>query len=150
MEHDISKPDAPLFLFYAFHLLHTPLQVPSSYLELIDKLVAADGGHSIESKNRRLLAAMVLYMDDAVGTLVKALKDRDMWKDTLFIFAADNGGAIYEPGSGNNHPHKGGKYTDWEGGVRTNSFLSGGFVPVSKRGSSFEGVVSIADWYGTL
>ena len=32
------------------------------------------------------------------------------------VFVGDNGGAIYKPGSGNNHPLKGGKYSDWEGG----------------------------------
>ena len=45
--------------------------------------------------------------------------------------------------------HKG-KYNDWEGGVRTAAFLSGGAVPAAKRGTSYAGVISIADWYGTF
>ena len=41
--HDLTKEDEPLFLFYAFHLLHTPLQIPEAYLHRIDELVAAKG-----------------------------------------------------------------------------------------------------------
>ncbi|CAE7184742.1 ARSB, partial [Symbiodinium pilosum] len=118
-EHDRHQP---LFLFYSFHLLHTPLQIPESYL----------------------------YMDTMVGNLIAALKERQMYQDTLIVFTADNGGPVYEPGSANNWPLKGGKYSDWEGGVRTNAFVSGGFVPWARRGTKFSGVISIADWYATL
>ena len=36
------------------------------------------------------------------------------------------------------------------GGIRTNAFVSGGFVPVERRGKNFEGIINVADWYGTL
>ena len=58
---------------------------------------------------------MVRYMDDAVGEFIGALQRKQMWAQTLFAFAADNGGPIYEPGAANNHPLKGGKFSDWEG-----------------------------------
>ena len=60
-EHDRHKP---LFLFYSFHLLHTPLQIPESYLHEIDSLVARSGvPHSIPwTQNRRLYAAMTLCL----------------------------------------------------------------------------------------
>jgi len=148
--HDTSKEDSPLFLFYSFHLLHTPLQVPPFYLAQIDELVKAKGGKPFDSANRRLYAAMAAYMDEAIGEMVKALQAKQMWDDTLLIFTSDNGGPIYSPGSSNNHPLKGGKYSDWEGGIRTNTFVSGGFVPKEKRGAKHEGIVSVADWYGTL
>lgn len=148
--HDTSKVESPLFLFYSFHLVHTPLQVPNAWLEKIDYLAKKNGGGVFSSKNRRLYAAMVLYMDYAIGEAVRALKEKGMYEDTLIVFTSDNGGPIYEPGAANNHPLKGGKYADWEGGVRTNAFVSGGFVPKARRGSKFEGVVSIADWYGTF
>ena len=31
------------------------------------------------------------------------------------------------------HALAGGKYTDWEGGVRTNAWVSGGFVPENRQ-----------------
>lgn len=148
--HDVSKVDEPLFLFYSFHLIHTPLQVPKWWLDKIDQLVEEAGGKPFTSSNRRLYAAMVLYMDAAVGEIVQALKDRGMYDDTLIVFTADNGGPIYEPGAANNHPLLGGKYSDFEGGVRTNAFVSGGFIPKHRRGSKFEGVINVADWYGTF
>ena len=49
----------------------------------------------------------------------------DMYDNTLIIFTTDNGGPIYEPGAASNHPLRGSKYNDWEGGVRTNAFVSG-------------------------
>jgi len=89
-------------------------------------------------------------MDEAIGEVVNAIKAKGMWDNTLVVFSSDNGGPVYEPGSANNHPLKGGKYSDWEGGVRVNAWVSGGFVPKAKRGSTYSGVMSIADWYGTF
>lgn len=146
-QHDTSTP---LFLFFAPHLMHTPLQVPDSYLKKVDKMVADAGAQPFDSTNRRLYAAMVLYLDYTIGEVVKAMKTKGMWDNTLVIFTSDNGGPIYEPGAANNHPLKGGKYSDWEGGIRTNAFVSGGFVPAARRGSVHSGVISIADWYGTV
>jgi len=145
--HDAS---VPLFLFYSFHLIHSPLQVPLSYQERIKDMVRLRGGEPFSSRNRMLYAAMVLYLDDVVGELTQELKTKQMWSNTLIVFTSDNGGPIYEPGSGNNHPLKGGKYSDWEGGVRTNAFLSGGYIPERLRNTQNEHIISIADWYATL
>eukprot|EP00913_Durusdinium_trenchii_P009833 g9232.t1 len=151
-EHDLTDQDSPLFLFYAFHLLHTPLQLPNSYLEEIDKLANASGQQQLPwTQNRRLYAGMTLYLDTMIGRVIKELQRRQdgsgtMYDNTLIVFTADNGGPVYEPGSANNNPLKGGKYSDWEGAVRTNAFVSGGFVPPHRRGKKFRGVMSIADW----
>lgn len=142
-------PSSPLFLFFSTHLLHTPLQVPQSYLLRVDNFVKEKGWH-FDSSNRRLYAAMTLYLDDTIGAVVQEMKDQGMWDNTLVIFTSDNGGPIYEPGSANNYPLKGGKYSDWEGGIRTNAFVSGGFIPPARRGTTHTGVVSIADWYGLV
>ena len=74
-KHDVSSP---LFLFYSFHLLHTPLQVPKAWLHKIDDLVKAAGGEPIDDENRRLYAAMTFYMDSAIGEAVAALKKKEM------------------------------------------------------------------------
>merc|ERR1712224_794371 len=102
--------------------------------------------------SRKLYAAMVYYLDEAIGLFVEALKNRgnNMYENTLIVFISDNGGPVYVPGAANNFPLRGGKYGDFEGGVRGNAFVSGGYVPESARGSTFNGVVSIADWYTTF
>ena len=62
----------------------------------------------------------------------------------LIVFTSDNGGWISKNGTagGNNFPLTGGKYNNFEGGIRMNSFVSGGFVPVVRRGTKFEGLVT--------
>jgi arylsulfatase I/J len=103
-----------------------------------------------------------------------------MWDNTLMILTADNGGFVKDPlgtcnvtdasspGAGpssdighgtacangeagaNNWPLRGGKYSNWEGGIRANAFMSGGFLPKGVRGTRQDGVMHIADWYRTL
>ena len=76
-------------------------------------------------------------MDDIVGDLVEALKQKGMW-DVLFVASSDNGGPISSDKGANNYPLKGGKATDWQGGVRVNAFVSGGYLPENICGKSTE------------
>jgi arylsulfatase B len=101
--HDSTK--GPLFLFHSFHLIHTPLQVPEDVLSLFG---------FIDYMNRRKYAAMVYYMDRTVGRLIDGLKAKGMYEDSLVLFFSDNGGPVYNPGSANNWPLRGGKYADFE------------------------------------
>ena len=61
-------------------------------------------------------------MDENIGKIVDLLKSRKMWKDTLLVFHSDNGGEIMIEGvcGGNNWPLRGGKFSNWEGGIRVN------------------------------
>lgn len=45
---------------------------------------------------------------------------------------------------------RGGKYCHWEGGIRANAFVSGGFVPTAQRGTKSQAVMHVADWYATF
>jgi len=47
-------------------------------------------------------------------------------------------------------PLRGGKLSDWEGGIRVNAFVSGGFVPPAMRGQELDHYIHIADWYSTI
>ncbi|MHC4516492.1 MAG: sulfatase-like hydrolase/transferase [Planctomycetota bacterium] len=62
-EHDKTKP---LFLYVPFNAPHTPLQAPQSYI---------DRYASMPNERRRTFAAMVSCMDDAIGRIVKSLKE---------------------------------------------------------------------------
>jgi arylsulfatase A-like enzyme len=59
----------------------------------------------------------------------------------------DNGGWVSTPKlGGNNWPLRGGKVTDFEGGVRTNAFVAGGLIPDALRNSSTSKYVHVTDW----
>ena len=82
--HDTSTP---LFLYYAPHIVHAPYEVPDRYLEKFS---------FIDDKSRQVYAAMVKYLDDVVGNLTTALKQRGLWDNLLFITSSDNGGPIFQ------------------------------------------------------
>ena len=86
-------------------------------------------------------------MSESVGNLTAVLKEEGLWDNTLIWFMSDNGGPL---GSANNYPLRGGKVSDWEGGVRVNAFLSGGALPPSVRGQRTEGYGHAADVWATL
>lgn len=144
---DRHNPEEPLFLFHSFHLIHTPLEVPQAW-ELKFSF--------LNNTYQRKYAAMAAYMDDVMGKIVRKLEDKGMWRNTLMVVSSDNGGPTYNlpggigPGAANNLPLKGGKLSDWEGGVRVNAFVSGGAVPISKRGSKLKDLVHMSDWYTTF
>ena len=99
--HDSSTP---LFLYYAPHIVHAPYQVPDNYLEKFS---------FIDDKDRQIYAAMVKYLDDVVGNLTTALKQRGLWDKLLFITSSDNGGPIFQ--AANNFPLRGAKYSNFQG-----------------------------------
>lgn len=143
-EHD--PEENPLFLFHASHLVHSPLQIPNVWLQNFTFM-------DINGKSdhyRRQYAAMVQYMDAQVEQLVQALKAKDMWEDTVFIFMSDNGGPVYASAAANNYPLRGSKLADFEGGIRVNAFVSGGFLPEKIRGTKTEELGHVSDWYKTL
>mmetsp|Transcript_22600 Transcript_22600/g.44013 ORF Transcript_22600/g.44013 Transcript_22600/m.44013 type:complete len:550 (-) Transcript_22600:210-1859(-) len=136
-------PSEPLFLFWAPHIVHTPLQVPKSHLDRFQ--------HVADWRRRRYLA-MVNYLDEAIGQVVDLLKSRHMYNDTLIAFSSDNGGPVYQNGTSgaNNYPLRGGKASNWEGGVRVNAWASGGLIPESMRSRSLSGLSTAWDWWATF
>jgi arylsulfatase A-like enzyme len=58
--------------------------------------------------------AAVTCMDDAIGRVLKTVRDLGQEQQTLVVFMSDNGGS----GNGGNAPLSGGKGSLWEGGLR--------------------------------
>ena len=138
----------PLFLVWAPHAVHTPLQVPHAYVERFAFMAPTDKpGHE-----RQLYAATAAFIDDAFANVSAAYTRRGMDSQLLIVMSADNGGPVYYGGFGgaNNFPLRGGKLSNFEGGIRVNSFVSGGFLPAVVRGTRYGGLVALWDWYATF
>jgi len=131
----------PLFLYYAPHIVHTPLEVPDRYVNMFS---------FIDDHDRQYYHAMTKYLDDFIGELTSTLKDKGLWDNLLWVTSSDNGGPIYPGGGANNYPLKGGKKSDWQGGIRVNGFVSGGYLPEKMRSQKTDGYIHIADWYATF
>lgn len=133
-ERDKAKP---LFLYVPFNGVHSPHQVPDRYLDLYPQLKG----------NRKIYAAMITALDDAVGTITKAVENENLTEKTLIVFSSDNGGP--NPGKlSDNGVLRAGKGSVYEGGVRVAAFAT--WPGKIKPGSSIQSPIHITDWYPTL
>jgi arylsulfatase A-like enzyme len=133
-----EKPaDKPLFLYVPFNAVHAPHQVPEEYKRPFTKLNGV----------RRTYAGMVAAMDEAMGQILAALKEKGILDNTLIIFSTDNGGPA--PGKvTSNFPLRAGKGTIYEGGVRVCAAVCWpGHIP---SGKVINEPLHIVDWFPTL
>ena len=63
-EHNSSKP---LFLYMAFENVHDPIQAPEKYLNKYS---------FIKDRDRRTYAAMMDVVDEAIGNITKAFREK--------------------------------------------------------------------------
>ncbi|WP_020571006.1 sulfatase family protein [Neolewinella persica] len=103
--------DRPLFMYYcsqAVHLPHTPPMV-------LD-------GEAVRGTTPSYHLDMVKELDLQVGLILKALAEKGIANETLFIFTSDNGGLLRGESikAGHNSPaiYRGGKNQSFEGGHR--------------------------------
>eukprot|EP00756_Hemistasia_phaeocysticola_P054128 Hpha_TRINITY_DN30070_c0_g1::TRINITY_DN30070_c0_g1_i1::g.21442::m.21442/K12375/ARSI_J; arylsulfatase I/J len=128
----------PLFLFWATHGIHGPLECPDATL---DKFVDV-----VPYKQRRMYAALTNHIDTLIGNAVSALHSAKLYDETLIVLSSDNGG----DSSANNWPLRGAKFSNWEGGIHVPAFVSGGAVPESRRGTQWTGIAALWDIYATF
>lgn len=128
---------APMFLYVSFNAPHTPLQAPEAYLSRNAR---------IEDPYRRTYAAMVTALDDGVGRIVSALEAEGIARNTLLIWASDNGAGRNVGGS--NLPLRGGKGNAFEGGIRVPAVIR--WPGVLPEGERFNQMVTALDWFPTL
>jgi arylsulfatase A-like enzyme len=105
--------DKPWLLYLPFNAQHAPLEAPKKYLDRFP---------SITDPKRKMFAAMMSAMDDAVGTVLAKVKAIGQEQNTIVFFIADNGGPTQSTTS-NNGTLRGYKMTTFEGGPRVPFFV---------------------------
>ncbi|MEY2751255.1 MAG: hypothetical protein RLZZ550_1226 [Verrucomicrobiota bacterium] len=103
--------DKPFLLYLAFDNPHIPLAAPA-------QAIAANA-----QSFHPTYAALVESLDVAVGRVLKALDDQGLAKNTVVVFASDNGGVhvseLRETPPTHNGTARAGKGFLYEGGIRT-------------------------------
>ena len=100
--------ERPWFTYLAFNAVHGPLEATEKYLQRF---------RHVTDPRRRTYCAMESAMDDAIGSVLGALREHRIEENTLIFFFSDNGGPT--PGNtSSNGPLRGYKAQTWEGGVR--------------------------------
>jgi arylsulfatase A-like enzyme len=103
-----KNKDKPKFLYLPFNAQHAPLQAPQKYL---------DRFKNIQDETRRTFAACMSAMDDAIGRVIKKIRDQGQEDNTMYFFIGDNGGPTQQTTSANGGLN-GFKMTTYEGGPR--------------------------------
>jgi len=152
--------NTPLYAYLAFQNAHDPYeQAPAGLVAGYDERMDV---------NRRNFSAIVEDLDMAVGKIVGTLQSHGLWNNTILFFTSDNGGELPFAdqskcgtgclttgccgGAGNNHPLRGGKFTLFEGGIRSRAFISGrsAMLPNNRRGTTWAGMGHVSDLFATI
>ncbi len=128
----------PFFMYMSFNAVHGPLHTTPEDLAEAKKL-------GLTGK-RAKLAGMNIALDRACGTIIDKLKALGLEKNTLVVFANDNGGPDGTHTS--NYPLSGCKSNHLEGGIRVPCVMKlPGVIPAK---STFDASVSMLDMLPTF
>lgn len=103
------QKDQPFLLYLPYSAVHTPLQAHIEDVENHHK--------NTHDPARKILLAMIDYLDAGVGKVLAALEEKGIYENTLIIFLSDNGGSVIATHA-ENTPLNGEKLQFLEGGIR--------------------------------
>lgn len=133
-----AQPEGkPLFLYVPFNAVHGPFQVPEKYRATYKNL----------PPKRQTMAAMLSVVDESIGHVLAALREKKMEDNTLIVFSSDNGGVNPNQYT-SNKPLRAGKGTIYEGGIRSSAFAV--FPGKIAAGKKVATPVHVSDWYPTM
>jgi len=155
-----KNKDNQFFAYLSFYAVHGGIQTTkekwTKYRNKAEKMGIHEEGFEMERvlparkyQDNPVYAGLIEHVDDAIGTVMKTLKDLNLDKNTIVVFTSDNGGVT----SGDNYSTnqlslRGGKGYQWEGGTRIPYFIH---VPwLKQNGSKIDVPVSGTDLYPTL
>jgi len=111
----LDKVDKPFFLHYTPYAVHTPIDKVDS---LMSKYINKPPYKGQKNPN---YATMIDNLDRNIGDLIKKLKEKNIFDNSLIIFTSDNGG--YYGKITMQKPLRAGKGSYYEGGIRVPFFF---------------------------
>jgi arylsulfatase A-like enzyme len=117
-----ASSSQPFFLYLAYNAPHYPMHAPREYVDRFQHLPL----------ERRIYAAMIAAVDDGIGEIRALLRERNLDRDTIIVFAGDNG-ATTEPRAGlngqpatagHNRGFRGFKFSLFDGGTHVPALLT--------------------------
>lgn len=136
-----QNKEKPFFIYFALNTPHYPYQGSPEWLEHYKDLPYP----------RNLYAAFLSTTDDRIGNLLKKVADAGLRDDTIIIFQSDHGASQEvraHNGGGSAGPHRGGKFSLYEGGIRVPAIISWpGKLPQNEARKQ---VATGCDWYPTV
>jgi arylsulfatase A-like enzyme len=131
----------PFFIYFALNTPHYPYQGSPKWLEYYKDLPYP----------RNLYAAFLSTTDDRIGALLKKVDDAGLTDDTIIIFQSDHGASEEvraHKGGGSAGPHRGAKFSLYEGGIRVPAIISWpGTLPENEVR---EQISTGCDWFPTI
>lgn len=109
-----ANKNRPFFLYLAHWGPHTPLQATREDYEAVG---------DIKPHRLRVYAAMIRALDRSVGRITAVLEEEGLAENTIVLFTSDNGGPGYIGVPDVNHPFRGWKISQFEGGIRVPLFV---------------------------
>jgi len=158
-----EKHNKPFFAILAHYGVHTPLEAKKELVKKYEKKLKGmhfqgpefilKDGETKQHQNVAVYAAMIESVDKSLGNIIKALKDKGLYKNTIIVFTSDHGG-LSNRGVGNkrviatsNLPLRAGKGHIYEGGIKVPLIFGGA---LSSKSHTNNQVTSNVDLKPTL
>ncbi|MDB4541919.1 sulfatase-like hydrolase/transferase [bacterium] len=131
----------PFFIYFALNTPHYPYQGSPEWLDHYKDLPYP----------RNLYAAFLSTTDDRIGALLKKVDDVGLTDNTIIIFQSDHGASEEvraHKGGGSAGPHRGAKFSLYEGGIRVPAIIS--WPSTLPENEVRNQIATGCDWFPTI
>ena len=140
----IKKSNKPFLSFISYNTPHSPMQVPDKYFDGKDILLRGRYSNRENIEKTKAAMGMIENIDENIGNVVRSLKEKGVYENTIIIFFSDNG----PNGNRWNNDLKDRKGSTNEGGVRVPFFIQ--WPKNIKKGLKIKQISSVLDVFPTL
>lgn len=159
-----NHDDSPFLVYFSFYTVHAPFSAPNALVSKYENKQRTRGlndddrfgeiafsGTQLKHRDKQdhaTYAAMVEFMDQAVGRVLQAVKSKGIEDNTVVVFFSDNGGLSTSEGMPTaNTPLKAGKGWLYEGGIREPCIIK---WPGVATPAVSDTVITSMDFYPTI